>query len=79
MPLSKKRDAARKKEEYRLAKEAKLKSLRGQGTALLSKALLRKLSRSGIDPARYLTTVPVSLDDYRDLERRLEAKTQRVE
>ncbi|MDP2661819.1 MAG: hypothetical protein Q8R28_13910 [Dehalococcoidia bacterium] len=71
MPLSKKRDAARKRAEYAARKKG--------GTALVSKALVRKLARLGIKPERYLGAVPVSLDDYRDLERRLQAKMERVE
>lgn len=49
------------------------------GTALLSKALRRRLGRSGISPERYLTSLPVSLEDYRALERTLTAKVARVE
>lgn len=33
----------------------------------------------GVNPERYVTTAPVSLDDYRALERLLAAKVQRVE
>ena len=32
-----------------------------------------------IDPERYMTVAPVSLDDHRDLQRRYEAKAARVE
>lgn len=71
MPLSKKRDRERKKIE-----RAKKKA---GSTALLPKALVRRLHRLGVSPARYVQRVPVSLDDYRNLERKLDAKTQRVE
>lgn len=71
MPLSRAKQAAWMK-AYRAKKKA-------GGAALLPKALARKLHRLGISPAHYLTTAPVSLDDYRALERRLEAKVQRVE
>ena len=54
-------------------------SKKAQGTVMLPKALIRKLRATGIDPSRYLTVLPVSLADYRDLERRLEMKIQRVE
>ena len=71
MPLSKKRDAARRRLERAAKKVA--------GTALMPQAMVRKLRRLGVNPTRYLTAAPVSLDGYRDLERRLEAKIARVE
>ena len=71
MPYSKEKQAARMR-AYRASKKA-------HGTALLPKALVRRLHRAGIQVSRYLTASPVSLGDYQDLERRLEAKVQRVE
>ena len=71
MPLSKSRDRERK----RRAVEVK----RPQGLALLSRALIRSLRAHGISPERYISAVPVSLDSYRALQRRLEAKEQRVQ
>lgn len=71
MPLSKKRDAERKKIE-------RAKRKKGQ-TVLLFKAQVREMHRLGVEPSRYLRRVPVSLDDYRDLERRLQAKAARVQ
>ena len=49
------------------------------GSALLSRALVKRMHRLGVNPERYLTAAPVSLGDYRDLERRLAAKVRRVE
>ena len=69
--MSKKRNKARMKAMRAKAKKG--------GTALMPKALVRRLYAQGIDPTRYLATVPVSLDDYRALERTLDARTQRVE
>ena len=71
MPLSKKRNAERMR---RLRASHK-----NGGTALLSKALLRKMRTLGIETGRYLAALPVSLDDYRALERTLTAKVARVE
>ena len=45
----------------------------------MPKALVRKMHRLGVSPAKWLTVSPKFLDDYHDLERRLEAKTARVE
>ena len=71
MPLSRARDRARKQASVAQAKTG--------GLALVPKALAKRLSKAGIDICRYITAVPVSLDDYRDLERRLAAKAARVE
>ena len=71
MPLSKKRDAERKRQSRAAAK--------ARSTALLPKSLARKLSMLGLRPERWLRGRPVSLDDYRDLERRYEAKAAHVE
>lgn len=49
------------------------------GLALLPKSLVRRLGKQGITVRRYLSVRPVSLDDYGDLKRRLEAKEARVE
>ena len=70
MPNSKAKQAAWMR-AYRASKKK-------GGAALLPKALVRKLHRLGVDPARYLTATPVSLDAYHALERQLDAKTQRV-
>lgn len=71
MPLSKKRNTGR----MRAARAAKKKSR----TALLSKALARRLHRLGVSPSRYFAGNPVSLNDYHALELRYKAKEQRVE
>lgn len=71
MPLSKARDRERK----RLDRVRK----RVAGTALLSKAEVRRLHRLGVSPARYLTGRRVTLDEYRDLQRQLDAKVQRIQ
>lgn len=71
MPISKARNAARMR-DYRAQKKA-------SGTALMPRALVRKLHRLGVNPARYLRVGSVSLDDYRDLKKGYDAKVARVE
>lgn len=52
---------------------------RAGGTVLLSKAEVRRLRRLGVSPGRYLTGQRVTLDEYRDLQRQLDAKVQRIQ
>ena len=74
LPLSKKRDKERK-----AAQRAEKAAKKAGGAALLPKALVKRMRLLGVDPHKYLTAAPVSLDDYKALERRLEAKVMRVE
>ena len=60
------------REARRKAKEA-----RSLPTTILPKSLVRLLQAKGIDPTKYVSEV--SLSDYRDLKRQLEAKIARVE
>lgn len=71
MPLSKKRDRERKKRERALKREG--------GTMLLPSATVRRLRRQGLNITRALASLPVTMDDYHALERRLAAKAARVE
>lgn len=47
--------------------------------ALLPKSLVRRLHKQGINVTRWAAARPVSLDDYRELQRELDAKAARVE
>ena len=58
---------------------AKAKDQKAQRTALLPRGLARRLRGMGLDPARHILLPSITQADYRDLERRLNAKTQRVE
>ena len=71
MPLSK----AENRERMRVVRAAK----REGGTVLLPAAEVRRLRRQGLNITRALLAPAVTLDDYRDLGRRLEAKAARVE
>ena len=71
MSYSKKKQAAWMR-AYRARKKT-------SGTVLLPKAFVRRLVAQGITPAKCLTSVPVSLDDYRAQGRILEAKAARIE
>lgn len=71
MPISKKRNAERMRKARAAAKT--------RGARLLPKSMVRELARLGVRPERWLRGRPVSLDDYRGLQRRLEAKEKRVE
>ena len=52
---------------------------RGGSTALLPASEVRRLRRQGINITRRFLAPAVTLDDYRDLGRRLEAKAARVD
>lgn len=71
MPISKKRNAERMRKARAAGK--------ARGAALLPKSMVRELARLGVRPERWLRGRPVSLGDYRGLQRRLEAKEARVE
>ena len=82
MSLSKARDRERngpRMREVRATKKAERAKAKAGGTALLPKAMVRRLQRLGVDPGRYLTMAPVSLGDYHALERAYAARTARVE
>ena len=71
MPLSRARDRDRKRAAAALKKEG--------GTALLASSDVRRLRRQGINIVKRFLAPAVTLDDYRDLGRRLDAKAARVE
>ena len=71
MPLGKAANAARMR-AYRASKRA-------GGTILLSRSEVRRLHKLGVSPAGFLRGARVSLDEYRDLQRQLEAKVLRVQ
>lgn len=69
MPLSKERMRERKRQERAAKKEGK--------TTVLPKSLVRLMRAQGIDPTKHVAQV--SMEEYRDLKRTLDAKTARVE
>lgn len=74
MPLSKARNRERMRIEMRRVRALK----REGGTVLLPSATVRRLRRQGLTITRALVMPKPTLEDYRDLERRQEAKAARV-